>query len=94
MCGIFGYVGDAQNAADLVLRGLKKLEYRGYDSWGVAVGHRDQVVLAKRTGKIGDADGLASGFSTLSSLTTSRTPLARRATRSASNLSSGVGTLP
>jgi glucosamine--fructose-6-phosphate aminotransferase (isomerizing) len=55
MCGIFGYVGDAQNAADLVLRGLKKLEYRGYDSWGVAVGHRDQVVLAKRTGKIGDA---------------------------------------
>src|SRR6267378_5872705 len=55
MCGIFGYVGDAQNAADLVLRGLKKLEYRGYDSWGVAVGHRDQVVLTKRTGKIGDA---------------------------------------
>src|SRR6266404_630274 len=55
MCGIFGYVGHAQNAADLVLRGLKKLEYRGYDSWGVAVGHRDQVVLAKRTGKIGDA---------------------------------------
>src|SRR5437660_8913237 len=55
MCGIFGYVGQAQNAADLVLRGLKKLEYRGYDSWGVAVGHRDQIVLAKRTGKIGDA---------------------------------------
>src|SRR6267378_6922976 len=55
MCGIFGYVGTNQNAADLVLRGLKKLEYRGYDSWGVAVGHRDQVVLAKRTGKIGDA---------------------------------------
>src|SRR2546423_859955 len=55
MCGIFGYVGQAQNAADLVLRGLKKLEYRGYDSWGMAVGHRDQIVLAKRTGKIGDA---------------------------------------
>src|SRR5438874_1106145 len=55
MCGIFGYVGHAQNAADLVLRGLKKLEYRGYDSWGVAVGHADQVVLAKQTGKIGDA---------------------------------------
>src|SRR5437867_1715546 len=55
MCGIFGYVGHDRNAADLVLRGLKKLEYRGYDSWGVAVGHRDQVVLEKRTGKIGDA---------------------------------------
>src|SRR5207249_8534668 len=42
MCGIFGYVGHDRNAADLVLRGLKKLEYRGYDSWGVAVGHRDR----------------------------------------------------
>src|SRR5438309_9457727 len=55
MCGIFGYVGRDRNAADLVLRGLKKLEYRGYDSWGVAVGHRDRIVLEKRTGKIGDA---------------------------------------
>jgi len=55
MCGIFGYVGRDQNAADLVLRGLKKLEYRGYDSWGVAVGHRDRVVLERRIGKIGDA---------------------------------------
>src|SRR5262249_59446213 len=55
MCGICGYVGQDQNAADLVLRGLKKLEYRGYDSWGVAVGHGDQVVVEKRIGKIGDA---------------------------------------
>src|SRR2546428_1268804 len=55
MCGIFGYVGRDRNAAELVLRGLKKLEYRGYDSWGVAVGHRDRIVLEKRTGKIGDA---------------------------------------
>ena len=55
MCGIFGYVGREEHAADLVLRGLKKLEYRGYDSWGVAVGHRDQVVVEKRTGKIGEA---------------------------------------
>src|SRR3989442_12757288 len=55
MCGIFGYVGQDQNAADLVLRGLKKLEYRGYDSWGVAVGHRDRVVVDKRIGKIGEA---------------------------------------
>ena len=55
MCGIFGYVGGEANAADLVLRGLKKLEYRGYDSWGVAVGQDDRVVLERRTGKIGDA---------------------------------------
>src|SRR5437899_802067 len=55
MCGIFGYVGQSKNAADLVLRGLKKLEYRGYDSWGVAVGHHDRVVVEKRIGKIGEA---------------------------------------
>ena len=36
MCGIFGYVGPRTNGAELVLEGLKALEYRGYDSWGVA----------------------------------------------------------
>jgi|SRR5689334_463747 len=55
MCGIFGYVGDDRSAADLVWRGLKKLEYRGYDSWGVAVGERGRVVVERRIGKIGDA---------------------------------------
>jgi len=37
MCGIFGYIGTKNNAAEMVLEGLKLLEYRGYDSWGVAV---------------------------------------------------------
>jgi len=37
MCGIFGYIGKKTNAAQIVLDGLKSLEYRGYDSWGVAV---------------------------------------------------------
>ena len=55
MCGIFGYVGSEQDAAGIVLRGLKKLEYRGYDSWGLAVGRDDRVVVDKRIGKIGDA---------------------------------------
>lgn len=36
MCGIFGYAGNRKNAADIVLSGLKSLEYRGYDSWGIA----------------------------------------------------------
>jgi len=36
MCGIFAYVGNKANAPELVIEGLKKLEYRGYDSWGVA----------------------------------------------------------
>src|SRR5687768_6013651 len=55
MCGIFGYVGREASAAEIVLRGLKKLEYRGYDSWGVAVADDGRVVFDKRVGKIGDA---------------------------------------
>ncbi len=55
MCGIFGYVGRHGDAAGIVLRGLKKLEYRGYDSWGIAVAQRGRVVVDKRIGKIGDA---------------------------------------
>lgn len=37
MCGIFGYIGKKNNAPSIVLEGLKTLEYRGYDSWGIAV---------------------------------------------------------
>ena len=37
MCGIFGYIGQKNNGAQIVFEGLKTLEYRGYDSWGVAV---------------------------------------------------------
>jgi glucosamine--fructose-6-phosphate aminotransferase (isomerizing) len=45
MCGIFGYVGDRTNAAKLVLTGLKSLEYRGYDSWGVAAITKNKIVV-------------------------------------------------
>ena len=55
MCGIFGYVGKQQNAANIVLEGLKLLEYRGYDSWGVAVKEGKSLVFEKHVGKIGDA---------------------------------------
>jgi glutamine---fructose-6-phosphate transaminase (isomerizing) len=62
MCGIFGYVGgdagsgkDRADAAAIVLRGLKKLEYRGYDSWGIAVAHDGRAALDKHVGKIGEA---------------------------------------
>lgn len=55
MCGIFGYIGDNKNAPKLVLDSLKRLEYRGYDSWGVGVSRRNSIVLDKHTGKIGNA---------------------------------------
>jgi glucosamine--fructose-6-phosphate aminotransferase (isomerizing) len=35
MCGIFGYIGD-KNASSVIMKGLKRMEYRGYDSWGIA----------------------------------------------------------
>ena len=55
MCGIFGYVGKQNKAADIVLEGLKLLEYRGYDSWGTAVKLGKKLVYEKHVGKIGDA---------------------------------------
>ncbi len=56
MCGIFGYLGDQTNAGNLVLDGLKSLEYRGYDSWGVVVKQQNRKLhIEKHVGKIGDA---------------------------------------
>lgn len=52
MCGIFGYVG-SKNASEVILEGLKRLEYRGYDSWGIAV-LADEIKVNKRVGAIGD----------------------------------------
>jgi len=56
MCGIFGYVGARSDAPGMVLHGLKQLEYRGYDSWGIAVPKDGKIVVEKRTGKIGQAE--------------------------------------
>lgn len=56
MCGIFGYVGKQSNAAQIVLQGLKLLEYRGYDSWGITIKKGKKLVVDKHVGKIGDVD--------------------------------------
>ena len=53
MCGIFGYIGKDKDAAEIILRGLKTLEYRGYDSWGIAVGNGRGLDNEKHVGKIG-----------------------------------------
>ena len=51
MCGIVGYIGDEQ-AAPILLNGLTKLEYRGYDSAGIAVLHDGKIQMEKVSGRL------------------------------------------
>ncbi len=53
MCGIVGYCGP-RAAAPILVEGLKRLEYRGYDSAGISVFHDDALNVVKRAGKIND----------------------------------------
>jgi len=64
MCGIIGYIG-YRRADDVITRGLKRMEYRGYDSWGVAVSEQGVLKVHKRTGSISDIDTLDLGDSTI-----------------------------
>lgn len=57
MCGIFAYLGNKQ-AGPIITEGLKKLEYRGYDSWGIALLHKDKIEVTKRVGSIRDFTNL------------------------------------
>lgn len=54
MCGIVGYIGK-QKASGIILEGLKRLEYRGYDSAGVAIQNNGRFDVAKKAGRV---DGL------------------------------------
>lgn len=51
MCGIIGYTGD-KYAPEILIQGLKKLEYRGYDSAGIAVCKNGETVICKNRGKV------------------------------------------
>lgn len=55
MCGIVGYTGTRQ-AYPVIIKGLKRLEYRGYDSAGVALQQKDAVTIYKKKGKVADLE--------------------------------------
>ena len=55
MCGIFGYIGHRQNSLEIIIKGLQKLEYRGYDSWGVSTVLNNELFVKKKVGKISQA---------------------------------------
>lgn len=59
MCGIVGYIGKS-NATDFLIEGLSKLEYRGYDSAGVAVIGNDTVYVAKQKGRLANLEKVLS----------------------------------
>lgn len=77
MCGIFGYIGNRTDVTQMIFDGLKTLEYRGYDSWGIAIkiknseskiqnGESSGIAVEKHIGKLPEKI-LNSEFSTLNS---------------------------
>ncbi len=64
MCGIVGYVGKNQ-AAPVILEGLAKLEYRGYDSAGMAVVNGDKIQITKSVGRLKVLEELTHGGATM-----------------------------
>jgi len=55
MCGIIGYIGH-KNAQEIILNGLKRLEYRGYDSVGIATFNKNKISSIKCAGKVLDLE--------------------------------------
>ncbi|MCJ7819896.1 MAG: class II glutamine amidotransferase, partial [Bacteroidales bacterium] len=60
MCGIVGYIG-SRPARDIVINGLKRLEYRGYDSAGIAINDGNETHVFKCAGRVRDLEEMVSG---------------------------------
>jgi len=67
MCGIVGYIGH-RDAFPIVIKGLQRLEYRGYDSAGIALYDGNQINLAKTKGKVEDLKNKAKNISQAGSI--------------------------
>ena len=52
MCGIFAYIGESRDATKAVFNGLKRLDYRGYDSWGISIVEKGEIKTQKYIGEI------------------------------------------
>lgn len=67
MCGIIGYLGD-KNATEILIKGLKRLEYRGYDSAGIAIEKNGSIDIYKCKGKVKKLEDLISNIDTFSNI--------------------------
>lgn len=68
MCGIIGYVGMKNEAMEVILEGLEKLEYRGYDSAGVALMENGKIFIEKKSGKLANLKKALEGKKDISTL--------------------------
>src|SRR4028118_600715 len=60
MCGIVAYIGQKE-AYPILVKGLKRLEYRGYDSAGIALLNKESIRMYKRQGKVSNLEEFAAG---------------------------------